>query len=126
MQRDRVKLGIIIVGFATAATFTTVYLLSDGPEPVTPDDVGQVDLVCVESGEHVRVSADLIASHGFANAGRPPRPSAESETVEVITYPVPECGEQGAVIARYCTPCDQYFPRDMPDGTRGVCPICGQ
>ena len=122
-----VKVTVIVLGFAVAAAFSANFFLSDGPEPVAPADANLVDLVCVESGDHVQVTFEFIQSHGgLANEGKGKRPSANPEPEKVVIYPVSECGEKGAVLAHYCIACEVFYPETLPDGTKSKCPRCGQ
>lgn len=121
-----VKIVIVIVGFGAAGIIFAMTRGGDQHAEVRPDDVKMVDLVCVDSGEHIQRPFDEIRAYGLRPRGGQGRATRDKKPASsVVVYPVSECGQGGAVLADYCEQCDKWYPKFKPDGTPGTCPVCG-
>ncbi len=119
-----IKIAVVILGFAVAGTIFAINSGGDDFVEEVPDDVQRVDLVCVASGAHVRRPFEEIRAFGMRPRGGRGRASRDAGRVDVVVYPVGECGDTGAVLADYCRACEKYFPKWLPDGSVGKCPVC--
>lgn len=121
-----IKISVIVLGFGAAGIIYAMTRSGGDIQESKPDDVGMVDLVCVDSGAHIQLPFDQVRAVGMKPRGGRARASREPAKEAVVIYPAPECGSAGAVLADFCQECKKYYPRLNPDGTPGHCPECGR
>ncbi len=125
-----IKLGIVVVGFATAGIVFTVTGAEESERSV-PADADELNLVCTDCGHHFTQAAAALEAQvmntpqpkaatgeskpGFRFAGRPPK-----------VVPCPECSENAGVLATACPEHGEFFPSKEMDGRRGTCPQCNR
>ena len=119
-----VKITIVVVAFAAAGV---IYMTTQGdPEsPREPEDVRLVDLVCLETGEHIQKTPVELKQFEASKPRRGGRrgmqaPEADARTV----YPLADCGEGGAVLANRCPKCGGYYASEDSEGNPATCESC--
>lgn len=124
MGSKGIKIAIVIVAFA-AAGIIYVATSGDTESPRELEDVRLVDLVCVETGEHIQKPYKELQQYEASMPKRGGRRGMQATEAEVRTvYPIADCGEGGAILASRCPKCGGYYAEVDADGEPGTCESC--
>lgn|GEM_PF-6555056 len=96
--------------------------LDDGGNEL-PSDARMIDVVCVDTGAHAKISPDLVQHFG-ARGGRARAAKSAAEIEPPKEFDCADCPGGKAVLAMFCAECDKFIARKKMDGTPNDCSDC--